>query len=182
MLLHSGVAISLVQLSWVILVTSDLFEGALQLFQKLKDLYGIVLLIHLGWWCHSRMKSVPWRGHGWVLQMYTLKSQNRRRYYSCHLHKPFCNNMLTNIPFQTYKTNSSLDFIFKDELTTINVKQGFTMMPQLPDEFGTARNCNVIASKVCSVPIDCSNFRSIICNECLNIFPTGWCLFQCHYQ
>jgi hypothetical protein len=41
--------------------------------------------------------------------------------------------------------------IFQDELTTLNVKHGFTTVPQLSDEFGTARNCNITASKVCGV-------------------------------
>lgn len=36
----------------------------------------------------------------------------------------------------------------EDELTTVNVKHGFTTLPQLSDEFGTARNCNITASKV----------------------------------
>nr|CAD7572165.1 unnamed protein product [Timema californicum] len=36
----------------------------------------------------------------------------------------------------------------EDELTTINVKHGFATMPQLTDEFGTARNCNLTAVKV----------------------------------
>ncbi|KAI5713129.1 hypothetical protein M8J76_012279 [Diaphorina citri] len=36
----------------------------------------------------------------------------------------------------------------EDELTTVNVKHGFSIMPQLSDEFGTARNCNVSASKI----------------------------------
>lgn len=36
----------------------------------------------------------------------------------------------------------------EDELTSINVKHGFATMPQLTDEFGTARNCNVSASKI----------------------------------
>ncbi|XP_046669089.1 mediator of RNA polymerase II transcription subunit 12 isoform X4 [Homalodisca vitripennis] len=36
----------------------------------------------------------------------------------------------------------------EDELTTVNVKHGFTIVPQLPDEFGTARNCNITALKV----------------------------------
>ncbi|PNF33035.1 hypothetical protein B7P43_G16367 [Cryptotermes secundus] len=36
----------------------------------------------------------------------------------------------------------------EDELTTLNVKHGFTTLPQLSDEFGTARNCNITASKV----------------------------------
>lgn len=36
----------------------------------------------------------------------------------------------------------------EDELTLNNVKHGFTTMPQLSDEFGTARNCNVTAAKV----------------------------------
>jgi len=38
--------------------------------------------------------------------------------------------------------------LFQDELTTVNVKHGFTTLPQLSDEFGTARNCNITASKV----------------------------------
>lgn len=38
--------------------------------------------------------------------------------------------------------------LFQDELTTLNVKHGFTTVPQLSDEFGTARNCNITASKV----------------------------------
>lgn len=29
------------------------------------------------------------------------------------------------------------------------MKHGFATMPQLTDEFGTARNCNITASKVC---------------------------------
>ncbi|KAK9870736.1 hypothetical protein WA026_008304 [Henosepilachna vigintioctopunctata] len=36
----------------------------------------------------------------------------------------------------------------EDELTSVNVKHGFPTMTQLSDEFGTARNCNVTASKV----------------------------------
>lgn len=36
----------------------------------------------------------------------------------------------------------------EDELTLTNVKHGFATMPQLSEEFGTARNCNVTASKV----------------------------------
>ncbi|CAG5095064.1 Similar to kto: Mediator of RNA polymerase II transcription subunit 12 (Drosophila melanogaster) [Cotesia congregata] len=36
----------------------------------------------------------------------------------------------------------------EDELTSINVKHGFATMPQLSDEFGTARNCNVTSAKV----------------------------------
>uniref|UniRef100_A0A8D9FIE5 Mediator of RNA polymerase II transcription subunit 12-like protein n=1 Tax=Cacopsylla melanoneura TaxID=428564 RepID=A0A8D9FIE5_9HEMI len=36
----------------------------------------------------------------------------------------------------------------EDELTTVNVKHGFSIMPKLSDEFGTARNCNVTASKI----------------------------------
>ena len=36
----------------------------------------------------------------------------------------------------------------EDELTSINVKHGFATMPQLSDEFGTARHCNVTATKV----------------------------------
>ncbi|XP_066254151.1 mediator of RNA polymerase II transcription subunit 12 isoform X3 [Euwallacea similis] len=36
----------------------------------------------------------------------------------------------------------------EDELTSINVKHGFPTMTHLNDEFGTARNCNVPASKV----------------------------------
>lgn len=39
----------------------------------------------------------------------------------------------------------------EDELTSLNVKHGFNTMPQLSDEFGTARNCNVTASKVWTV-------------------------------
>lgn len=36
----------------------------------------------------------------------------------------------------------------EDELTSMNVKHGFATMPQLTEEFGSARNCNVTASKV----------------------------------
>lgn len=36
----------------------------------------------------------------------------------------------------------------EDELTSMNVKHGFATMPQHSEEFGTARNCNVTASKV----------------------------------
>lgn len=36
----------------------------------------------------------------------------------------------------------------EDELTSMNVKHGFATMPQLSEEFGTARNCNVNASKI----------------------------------
>lgn len=36
----------------------------------------------------------------------------------------------------------------EDELTSVNVKHGFLTMTHLSDEFGTARNCNVSASKV----------------------------------
>lgn len=36
----------------------------------------------------------------------------------------------------------------EDELTSINVKQGFLPLSHLSDEFGSARNCNVTASKV----------------------------------
>ncbi|KAG7209569.1 hypothetical protein KM043_015646 [Ampulex compressa] len=36
----------------------------------------------------------------------------------------------------------------EDELTSTNVKHGFATMPQLSDEFGTARHCNVTAAKV----------------------------------
>ncbi|XP_046392614.1 mediator of RNA polymerase II transcription subunit 12-like protein isoform X2 [Ischnura elegans] len=36
----------------------------------------------------------------------------------------------------------------EDELTTVNVKHGFTTLPQLAEEFGTARNSNISASKV----------------------------------
>ncbi|GLG99952.1 Uncharacterized protein GBIM_06326 [Gryllus bimaculatus] len=35
----------------------------------------------------------------------------------------------------------------EDELTTVNVKHGFTL-PQLSDEFGSAKNCNVTPAKV----------------------------------
>ncbi|KAF4529435.1 hypothetical protein B566_EDAN003531, partial [Ephemera danica] len=41
-----------------------------------------------------------------------------------------------------------LVFLSKDELTALNVKHGFSLVLQLNDEFGTARNCNVNASKV----------------------------------
>lgn len=36
----------------------------------------------------------------------------------------------------------------EDELTSTNVKHGFATMQQLTDEFGSARNCNVTATKV----------------------------------
>lgn len=36
----------------------------------------------------------------------------------------------------------------EDELTSTNVKHGFPPMLQVTEEFGTARNCNVTASKV----------------------------------
>ncbi|KAJ8982058.1 hypothetical protein NQ317_001467 [Molorchus minor] len=36
----------------------------------------------------------------------------------------------------------------EDELTSVNVKHGFPTMTHLSDEFGTAKNCNVTASKV----------------------------------
>lgn len=36
----------------------------------------------------------------------------------------------------------------EDELTSVNVKHGFPTMTHLNDEFGTAKNCNVTASKV----------------------------------
>lgn len=36
----------------------------------------------------------------------------------------------------------------EDELTSINVKHGFPTMNHLNDEFGTAKNCTVTASKV----------------------------------
>lgn len=36
----------------------------------------------------------------------------------------------------------------EDELTSANVKHGFTTTPQSSDEFGTARNFNYSASKV----------------------------------
>ncbi|XP_073983833.1 mediator complex subunit kohtalo isoform X3 [Rhodnius prolixus] len=36
----------------------------------------------------------------------------------------------------------------EDELTVANVKHGFASYPQLSDEFGSARNCNVSASKI----------------------------------
>jgi len=36
----------------------------------------------------------------------------------------------------------------QDELTAINVKQGFSHIPQLSDEFGTAKNINLSAAKV----------------------------------
>lgn len=36
----------------------------------------------------------------------------------------------------------------EDELTVSNVKHGFAPVPQLSDEFGTARNCNITPSKV----------------------------------
>lgn len=36
----------------------------------------------------------------------------------------------------------------EDELTSVNVKLGFPTMTHLNDEFGTAKNCNVTASKV----------------------------------
>lgn len=36
----------------------------------------------------------------------------------------------------------------EDELTSMNVKHGFTATLQVTEEFGTARNCNVTASKV----------------------------------
>ncbi|XP_008193999.1 mediator of RNA polymerase II transcription subunit 12 isoform X1 [Tribolium castaneum] len=36
----------------------------------------------------------------------------------------------------------------EDELTSVNVKHGFLTMTHLSDEFGTARNCNISASKV----------------------------------
>lgn len=37
----------------------------------------------------------------------------------------------------------------EDDLSLSNVKHGFPTTPQLNDEFGTARNYNVTASKVC---------------------------------
>ncbi|KOX75481.1 Mediator of RNA polymerase II transcription subunit 12 [Melipona quadrifasciata] len=36
----------------------------------------------------------------------------------------------------------------EDELTSTNVKLGFATMPQMSEEFGTARHCNVTAAKV----------------------------------
>lgn len=36
----------------------------------------------------------------------------------------------------------------EDELTSTNVKQGFSTTPHSNDEFGTARNCNYSAAKV----------------------------------
>lgn len=36
----------------------------------------------------------------------------------------------------------------EDELNSINVKHGFPIMNHLNDEFGTAKNCTVTASKV----------------------------------
>lgn len=47
--------------------------------------------------------------------------------------------------------NLGLISMLQDELTTVNVKHGFTMNPQLSDEFGTARNCNITAQKVSSL-------------------------------
>lgn len=41
----------------------------------------------------------------------------------------------------------------EDELTSVNVKHGFATMPQLSDEFGSARNCNISASKVSKTEI-----------------------------
>ncbi|GFV97760.1 mediator of RNA polymerase II transcription subunit 12-like protein [Trichonephila clavipes] len=35
----------------------------------------------------------------------------------------------------------------EDELTAINVKQGFNSSPQIPDEYGSARNSNITATK-----------------------------------
>ncbi|CAG7719777.1 unnamed protein product [Allacma fusca] len=36
----------------------------------------------------------------------------------------------------------------EDELTAINVKQGFSHIPQISDEFGTSKNCNISAAKL----------------------------------
>lgn len=46
----------------------------------------------------------------------------------------------------------------EDELTSVNVKHGFPTTIHLNDEFGTARNCNVTASKVstCKFCVVCS--------------------------
>ena len=38
--------------------------------------------------------------------------------------------------------------IYQDELTAVNVKQGFSHIPQISDEFGTAKNVNLSAAKV----------------------------------
>lgn len=38
----------------------------------------------------------------------------------------------------------------EDELTSVNVKHGFPTMVHLNDEFGTAKNCTVTATKVIS--------------------------------
>jgi hypothetical protein len=53
-------------------------------------------------------------------------------------------------PFSPWSECNDCDTcsLFQDELTTLNVKHGFTTVPQLSDEFGTARNCNITASKV----------------------------------
>lgn len=37
---------------------------------------------------------------------------------------------------------------FQDELTAVNVKQGFSHIPQITDEFGSAKNANISAAKV----------------------------------
>lgn len=41
----------------------------------------------------------------------------------------------------------------EDELTSVNVKHGFLTMVHLNDEFGTAKNCTITASKVVKILI-----------------------------
>jgi len=60
----------------------------------------------------------------------------------------------------------------EDELTPTNVKHGFTTTPPLSDEFGTAHNSNVNASKV-------SAFRSPSCLRPCSFHNE--CFFK-HYQ
>ncbi|CAB0013481.1 unnamed protein product [Nesidiocoris tenuis] len=67
---------------------------------------------------------------------------------SCH---GMCYLLLSIIlVFFSYKWAGPFNFYwscFQDELTIVNVKHGFTI-PQLAEEFGSARNFNVTASKV----------------------------------
>lgn len=48
----------------------------------------------------------------------------------------------------------------EDELNPSNVKNGFQSMQQITEEFGSARNCNVTASKVGAY------FNAIAGNNC----------------
>lgn len=46
----------------------------------------------------------------------------------------------------------------EDDMSLVNVKHGFPTVPQLSDEFGTARNCNITASKVMEYKIQIQIF------------------------